>query len=710
MHGYMHRHFPMDENREKPEEEIPKGRLNRLKYKYRKNLEKGIKAAKTYFRLLTYAKPYLFLAFIVLVLSGVSSITSLFPTQIMGVAIDEINLAEKIRSGIGIHETDSSDTKHENQPTRSSNKTLPVAPLIRKAADYAWKNWMPERNRFVVVFGVLTATFLFFHLFENGISVVRGFIMTKLGNTLTFDMRNNVYDHIQQLSLRYFEDRRTGDIMSRIVNDIDSLQDVIVGPVIWFITDMIRLVGVLYFCLSWDWVMTVLALLVSPVLVSSTMAFGMFMRKKYILLRQKIGELNSTIQDNISGIRTIKGFAREDYEYKRFNNINKENRDLHIQIGYLNTIFHPVIGILMEVGALIVLLYGGIKVLRGEMTAGMFVVFFPYVSMLNGPIMGINRFFTYIIRALASVDRVFEVLDTKPEVADKEDAIELPPIKGYVEFQDVCFSYTKEVEVLKNVSFKCNPGQMVAFVGPSGAGKSTAISMVARFYDPTSGKILVDGYDLRDVKQISLRKQMGIVLQDPFLFNDTVKNNIAYGKLGATDEEIIEAAKAANAHDFILELPNGYETVIGERGIKLSGGQKQRISIARAILADPRILILDEATSSVDTETEMLIQTAIQRLVTNRTTFVIAHRLSTVHNADLIIVLDKGNVVEMGKHKDLIINNGLYSRLYQIQFRIKSLELEEEKPEVTLEELPIPEPISEEEKFDSRINEPWKIK
>ncbi|MGQ9609601.1 MAG: ABC transporter ATP-binding protein [bacterium] len=709
MHEYMHRHFPMDENREKPEEEIPKGRLNRLKYKYRKNLEKGIKAAKTYFRLLTYAKPYLFLAFIVLVLSGVSSITSLFPTQIMGVAIDEINLAEKIRSGIGIHEIGSSDIKHENQPARSSNKTLPVAPLIRKAADYVWKNWMPERNRFVVVFGVLTATFLFFHLFENGISVVRGFIMTKLGNTLTFDMRNNVYDHIQQLSLRYFEDRRTGDIMSRIVNDIDSLQDVIVGPVIWFITDMIRLVGVLYFCLSWDWVMTVLALLVSPVLVSSTMAFGMFMRKKYILLRQKIGELNSTIQDNISGIRTIKGFAREDYEYKRFNNINKENRDLHIQIGYLNTIFHPVIGILMEVGAIIVLLYGGIKVLRGEMTAGMFVVFFPYVSMLNGPIMGINRFFTYIIRALASVDRVFEVLDTKPEVADKEDAIELPPIKGYVEFQDVCFSYTKEVEVLKNVSFKCNPGQMVAFVGPSGAGKSTAISMVARFYDPTSGKILVDGYDLRDVKQISLRKQMGIVLQDPFLFNDTVKNNIAYGKLGATDEEIIEAAKAANAHDFILELPNSYETVIGERGIKLSGGQKQRISIARAILADPRILILDEATSSVDTETEMLIQTAIQRLVANRTTFVIAHRLSTVHNADLIIVLDKGNVVEMGKHKELIINDGLYSRLYKIQFRIKSLELEEEKPEVTLEELPIPEPISEKERFDSRINEPWKI-
>lgn len=358
MHGYMHRHFPMDEPKERPEEELPKGRLNRLKYKYREKLKKLVKAGKTYLRLLTYAKPYLFLAFIVLVLSGVSSITSLFPTQVMGVAIDEINLAEKIRSGIGMQEVDPSSTRFNNQPSRPMNKTLPIAHLVTKAADYVWEKWMPERNRFIVVFGVLTAFFLFFHLFENGISVLRGFIMTKLGNTLTFDMRNNVYDHLQKLSLRYFEDRRTGDIMSRIVNDIDSLQDVIVGPVIWFVTDMIRLVGVLYFCLSWDWVMTVLALLVSPILVSSTMAFGIFMRKKYILLRQKIGELNSTIQDNVSGIRTIKGFAREDYEYKRFNKINKENRDLHVQIGYLNTIFHPVIGILMEVGALIVLLYG----------------------------------------------------------------------------------------------------------------------------------------------------------------------------------------------------------------------------------------------------------------------------------------------------------------------------------------------------------------
>jgi len=314
------------------------------------------------------------------------------------------------------------------------------------------------------------------------------------------------------------------------------------------------------------------------------------------------------------------------------------------------------------------------------MTPGMFVVFFPYISMLYGPIMGVSRFFGYIIRALASVDRVFEVLDSKPEVADKDDAVELPAIRGEMEFKNVCFSYVNDIEVLKDVSFKSSPGQMIAFVGPSGAGKTTAINMVARFYDPTSGDIFVDGYNLKDVKQKSLRSQMGIVLQDPFLFNDTVKTNIAYGKIGASDEDIIEAAKAANAHDFIMELQKGYDTVVGERGVKLSGGQKQRVSIARAILANPRILILDEATSSVDTETEFLIQTAIQRLVKDRTTFVIAHRLSTVHSANLIVVLENGKILEMGKHQELVAKNGLYSRLYKIQFKSMPAEIEEDFP------------------------------
>jgi len=672
LYRHIRFHGGPNQDQDQPAEEIPKEPIKRLIYIFNRKRKSGIKAMKTYFKLTRYVRPYWYLALTVLILSGVSSFTSILPTQVMGVAIDEIGAAG--RSGNKAVNVDQNPSPSSRMPVKS----LTITPIIRKATDFISTNWMPNKNRFIVTFVVLALAFLLFHLFESGISVANGFIMTKLGNTLTYDMRNHVYDHLQRLSLRFFEDRRTGDLMSRAVNDVDSLQDVIVGPIIWFITDMIRLFFVLYLCISWDWELTVLALLVSPILIISTVSFGIFMKKRYYMLRQRIGDLNAVIQDNLSGIRIIKGFAREDYELSRFKKTNNENRKIQINVGYLSTAFSPVIGTLMQAGSLIVLLYGGIKVLHQEMTPGMFVVFFPYVGMLYGPIMGVSRFFGYIIRALASVDRVFEVLDTEPDVADKENALELPAIRGEMEFKNVCFSYINGIEVLKDISFKSYPGQMIAFVGPSGAGKTTAINMVARFYDPNSGEILVDGYNLKDVKQKSLRSQMGIVLQDPFLFNDTVKVNIAYGKIGASDEDIIEAAKAANAHDFIMELPKGYDTVVGERGIKLSGGQKQRVSIARAILANPRILILDEATSSVDTETEFLIQTAIQNLVKDRTTFVIAHRLSTVHSSDLIIVLENGKIAEMGKHQELITNNGLYSRLYEIQFKCMSVEPEED--------------------------------
>jgi ATP-binding cassette, subfamily B, bacterial MsbA len=677
LHRYFHYRGMPNQDQDKPVEEIPKEPIKRLIYILNRKRKSGTKALKTYFKLMRYVRPYWYLAVIVLILSGISSFTSILPTQVMGVAINEIWAAGGSTVSPDTNKavnTVQSRTQGIPMPT----KTLTITPIINKVTDFISANFMQDKNRFIVTFVVLALAFLFFHLFESGISVTNGFIMTKLGNTLTFDMRNHVYDHLQRLSLRFFEDRRTGDLMSRAINDVDSLQDAIVGPVIWFITDMIRLFFVLYLCLKWDWELTVLSLLVTPLLIISTVSFGLFMKKRYYMLRQRIGDLNAVIQDNLSGIRIIKGFAREDHELGRFKVTNEANRKMQINVGYLSIAFSPIVSILMQAGSLIVLLYGGIKVFNHEMTPGMFVVFFPYVNMLYGPIMGVSRFFGFIIRAMASVDRVFEILDSKPEVADKDDATELPAISGEMEFKNVCFSYVDGIEVLKDISFKSSPGQMIAFVGPSGAGKTTAINMVARFYDPTSGDILVDGYNLKDVKQRSLRSQMGIVLQDPFLFNDTVKINIAYGKIGASDEDIIEAAKAANAHDFIMELPKGYDTVVGERGVKLSGGQKQRVSIARAILANPRILILDEATSSVDTETEFLIQTALQRLVKDRTTFVIAHRLSTVHSANLIIVLENGKIVEMGKHQELITKDGLYNRLYKIQFKSMPAEVEED--------------------------------
>ena len=674
--------YDLDE--ESSTEEKPRGIYNRLVYALRKFRTDARESLKTYIRLLGYARPYLHLAAFVLLLSIATSLISVLPTQIMGVAIDEMRAADMLRSALERTEGVDSGIPETRIPTRTATaprarKSLTITPAVRRATEYVSENWMPDRNPFVVTFYVLAAGFLILHFASVGISITSGFIMARLGQTLIFDMRNHVYQHLQKLSLRYFEDRKTGDIMSRVINDVNSLQDVMVGPVIGFIADIFRLCWILYFCLSWDWQLTVLSLLVGPLLVVSTIIFGKFMRKTFRLVRRKVGELNALLQDNLSGIRIIKGFAREEHEFDRFRQKNDENRMLNIRVARLMTAFGPSIRTLTQAGSLIVLLYGGIKVLRGEMTAGMFVVFFPYIHILYGPIMGLSRFYTHIQRALASVERVFEVLDTEPDIADKKNAIELSVIRGEVEFRDVCFSYSGDLEVLKDVSLKAYPGQMVAFVGPSGAGKTTAVNLVPRFYDPNKGDILVDGLNLKDVKLKSLRKQMGIVLQEPFLFNDTVKANIAYGKLGSTDEEIVEAAKAANAHDFIQELSQGYDTVIGERGVKLSGGQRQRVSIARAILANPRILILDEATSSVDTETELLIQDAIQRLVRDRTTFVIAHRLSTIHNADLIVVLDRGNVVEMGRHDGLLLNGGLYSRLHEVQFRVPSGDADERR-------------------------------
>ena len=408
-------------------------------------------------------------------------------------------------------------------------RSLPIAPAVRRVANYVWENWLPDRNPFFVTFYVIAASFLLLHLITSGISVARGFIMATLGQTIIFDMRNHVYQHIQKLSLRYFEDHRTGDTMSRVINDVNSLQSVIIGPVIGFITDMSRMFFALYFCLIFDWKLTLVSLLVGPTLGIATFIFGLVMRKIYRLIRQKIGELNALLQDNLSGIRIIKGFAREEHELKRFSNKSDENRQLHIRIARIHAVFSPSIGTFMQIGSLAVLLYGGLKVLRGEMTAGTFVTFPMYIGALFGPLMGLSRFFTSIIRALASVERVFEILDTVPEVADKEDAVELPVIRGDVEFRGVHFSYTEGIEVLKDVNLKAAPGQMIAFVGPSGAGKTTAVNLVSRFYDPAKGDIYIDGYNLKDVKQKSLRKQMGIVLQEPFLFNDTVKASIAYG-------------------------------------------------------------------------------------------------------------------------------------------------------------------------------------
>jgi len=366
----------------------------------------------------------------------------------------------------------------------------------------------------------------------------------------------------------------------------------------------------------------------------------------------------------------------------------------------------PAVDLITEVGAVVVICFGGYKVLQGQLSAGTFVIFFPYLQRMYGPITGVTRFYNQIQRAIASTERVFEVLDTPAELKDAPNAVDLPKVRGTVEFKNVHFMYNEDPEVLSDINIKALPGQMIAFVGPSGSGKTTLTNLIPRFYDPSKGDIIIDDHNIKDVKLQSLRKQTAMVLQETFLFNDTVKVNIAYARSDASDEEIEAAAKAANAHEFIAELGKGYDSLIGERGVKLSGGQKQRIAIARAILANPRILILDEATSSVDTETEQLIQNAIYRLVKDRTTFVIAHRLSTILHADLIVVLDNGKIVETGHHQELLTKGGLYKKLFEMQFNadeMRSPKPDELEPEKT-------EPVVTEEDEFIDIDEPTQEK
>lgn len=510
------------------------------------------------------------------------------------------------------------------------------------------------------------------------IFVVRGlfwygqnYLMSYVGQSVIIDIRAAVFKKLQRLSVSFYDKNKTGTIMSYVTNDVNALQSAMVENTIEMITEGFILIGSVVAMIYLDWRLTLFTVCIFPVVLWFMEFFGKKIRKTGGRIQECTADITSVLQESVASARVIKSFVREDYEVDRFDVENRANFRANMKNAQLMATLTPVVELVAAIGVTMIIWYGGNSVINGTITAGSLVAFLTYAVNISNPIKRLTRVIGNIQKALAAAQRVFMIIDMPEEIAESRDAKQLPEVSGKVEFQNVSFAYDDKGNVITDLSFSVKPGEVIAIVGPSGAGKSTIANLLPRFYDVNKGDIKIDGHSVREVTLDSLREQVGIVPQETMLFNGSVYNNILYGRLDATKEEIEAAAKAANAHDFIMQLTDGYETKLGDRGVNLSGGQRQRIAIARAILKNPRILILDEATSALDTESERVVQEALDRLMVGRTSFVIAHRLSTVKNADKILVLEKGNLVESGTHDELLALDGLYAHLYKIQYRNK---------------------------------------
>jgi len=499
------------------------------------------------------------------------------------------------------------------------------------------------------------------------VGISRGRLMAWLGASLSHDLRTKLYQHLQLLSLGFFDKRQTGAIMTRVSQDTQSLNDVLTNGAQFLVVNTLSLVGITGVMLAMNWRLTLMILVPAPLVVYLSHRFWRRIRTLYRRNWHYRQLLSASLNDSLSGVRVVKAFAQEQQEINRFQARSFDFFQAGWDTQRTTTTFFPILGFVMGTGTLIVWYFGGRQVVGRSMTLGTLTMFMSYLGMFYGPMQFMTQITDWISRSLTSAERVFEILDQEPDVEDAEDAVPMPDIVGHVQFDHVTFGYDVHKPVLNDVSLDVQPGEMIGFVGHSGAGKSTTINLICRFYDPQQGALLIDGVPAPRISQQDLRSQIGVVLQDTFLFNGTIAENISYARPGSTLEEIMAAAKAANAHDFIVSKADGYDTQVGERGQSLSGGERQRISIARAILHNPRILILDEATSSVDTDTEKQIQDAIARLVKGRTTFAIAHRLSTLRNADRLVVLKGGKIEEVGTHDELIEKKGEFFRLVEMQ-------------------------------------------
>lgn len=518
------------------------------------------------------------------------------------------------------------------------------------------------------LFYVMVTVFFIFTVLRWPIEYWRQYLAQSVSNTVLYDIRNRAFDHIQKLSLRYFHNHRAGEVISRVINDVEQTKSFIDTGLMNIWLDLVTLLIALGIMFSMDGWLTLVAICMFPLYGFSVKYFYSRLRHLTRVRSQALATLQAHLHERVQGIPVIKSFTLEDYEQKQFDKRNRNFLAKALEHTSWNAKTFAVVNTVTDIAPLLVIMVAGYRVIQGELTVGALVAFYAYLDRLYAPLRRLVNSSTTLTQAFASMDRVFEFMDEKYDVTDSPGAHKLPPVEGRVTFENVYFRYAEDGEdVLKGINLTVEPGETVAFVGASGGGKSSLISLIPRFYDVREGSVRVDGYDVRDVTMRSLRSQIGVVLQDNILFSDSIRENILMGNPEATEKEMVEAAKAANAHDFIIELPNGYDTEIGERGVKLSGGQKQRIAIARVFLKNPRILIFDEATSALDLESEHLIQQSLERLAHNRTTFIVAHRLSTITHADKIVLIEDGQIKEEGTHQELMNKQGAYYKLFTVQ-------------------------------------------